>query len=201
MKTRAIVAAILLAVMCLGSRCNQDIINVEGRDPEITMVREILLLNDDVINLVDDLAVERYDGSDESFEQLERTVCILETWQLAEQAAWQGVRIWELAKMDYQRRADAGEDTAGAENDMTVAGSKVMTYVIEVARLAILVYDIFAEWGRELPEMVVTLLELLGTFIGEDVTALEIDCSEVFGSDVGDPLVGLLDLELGLVSG
>lgn len=165
-KNSAVLAAVVLAILCTASRCNQDVVVVEGRDKEITLIREILLLNTEVINSVDDYVSEQYDGSDEAFSKLETSVCVLETWQYAVEAAWKATRIYEMAKIDYSRKLSDGETTEDDEESLAVYGSKVMSYIVEVARLAVYAYDIYRLWGDDPPKQVDTLVEKLGLFVG-----------------------------------
>lgn len=177
-KSRTVLAlAVLASAMCSASRCNQDVVVVEGRDKEITLIREILLLNTEVINSVDDFAAEQYDGSDEAFAKLETTVCVLETWQYAVEAAWKATRIYEMAKVDYSRKLGKGEESDEDEEALAVYGSKVMSYLVEVARLAVYAYDIYRLWGKEPPKKVGQMIENLGMLIGgEQPEAGDLKC-------------------------
>lgn len=176
-KTR-IIAAILITAMTIGSKCNQHS-EFSIHEREISIVREILLINNDIINAIDDVMTENYDGSDEAFLKLERGVCILETWQQSTTAAWQAIRIWELAELDYQRKKEAGEiaDKASASD----ASIKVRTYLVDIARLALLGYDIYDDWGKRPPGNIEKLIKAVGGYIGQPINEpLSVSCSEAF---------------------
>lgn len=171
------VAWALAALTCLGGKCQPEF---PEQDPEITMMREIMLLNDDVINSVDDFMVETYDGSDESLARLERGVCILETMQDANLLAWKAVRVYELAKIDYERRKAVGDAGATDKADLDDLQEKVLSYVVEVGRIGLQVYNIYVDWGKPPPAGLDKMMKLIGKFIGQEVQdPLPINCSEV----------------------
>lgn len=179
MKRIKLMAATLLIVMATtGSKCNLRS-KYQGDNLEISIAREILLLNNDVINAIDDEMVNNYDGSDKAFAKLERGVCILETWQQSTATAWQAIRIWELAALDYKRKKDAGETTDRVMVDNPAM--KVRTYLIEIARLALLGYDIYDDWGKRPPRNIEKLIKAVSGYVGQQVNEpLGVSCAEAF---------------------
>lgn len=176
-RLKMLAIVLLLGVVTLGSTCQRNFSN--NRDREITMIREVLLLGNDVVNMIDDMQVEVYDGSDEAFKRLERGTCILESMQGAISIAWETVRIYELAKRDYERKVMADTTTPEDQRKLTDLGIKAMSYMTEVAKITLLAYDLYEMWSKRPPGKLDSFMDVLRKLIGHDVEPATIDCSEV----------------------
>lgn len=170
--------AVLVVVGITGSKCNVH--SKYGNDAEISIIREALMLNNEVINEIDDALTDSYDGSDEAYKRLERGVCILESMQRANELAWNGVRIWELAKHDYQRKVSSEGANESDEAALKEKSTSVMTYLMEVAGIALLAYDFYKQWGKRPPAKLDSMIDLLRSVIGKTPLVPVLECG---GSD------------------